>query len=29
MRDLNKNVYLESTDEYVEGGREGNTQARL
>jgi hypothetical protein len=29
MRDLNKNVYLESTDEYVEGAREGNTQARL
>jgi hypothetical protein len=29
MRDLNKNVYLESTDEDVEGAREGNTQARL
>jgi len=29
MRDLNKNKYLESTDEYVEGAREGNTQARL
>jgi hypothetical protein len=28
MRDLNKNVYLESADEYVEGGREGNPQAR-